>query len=92
MVDFNNPLAGKTVMYNINILRKVTDINEKVNALIDFLFRKEFKFEIKDKTLILQAEPNMAKFIGLFKDKFKDMLDLDLEVKEVKDKPSKTPQ
>ena len=55
MADFNNPLAGKTVMYNINVKRKVDDLNEKIKALIDFFFRKELKFQIKDKKIILQV-------------------------------------
>jgi len=29
MVDFNNPLAGKDIVYNIKVLRKIEDINEK---------------------------------------------------------------
>ena len=35
MVDFNNPLAGKTVVYNIKVLKKVDDLNEKINQTID---------------------------------------------------------
>ncbi|MDO8627430.1 MAG: peptidylprolyl isomerase, partial [Candidatus Diapherotrites archaeon] len=31
-VDFNHPLAGKTVIYDINVLRKVEDMNEKISA------------------------------------------------------------
>jgi len=82
MVDFNNPLAGKVVVYNLNVLRKVEDINEKAKALIDFFTKKDFKFEIKDKKIIVYAEKSFVQFLGLFKDKFKGILDLDLEVKE----------
>src|SRR3989344_5210011 len=39
IADFNNPIAGKTVVYNVNVLRKVEEINEKAKAFIDFLFR-----------------------------------------------------
>ena len=87
-VDFNNPVAGKTVIYNINVLRKVNDINEKTKAFIDFLFRKDFKFKIDDKKLILEAEKNIANIVGAFKDKFKEILGLELEVKEVEEKTS----
>jgi len=83
IVDFNNPLAGKEVVYNINILRKIEDINEKINALNDFLFRKNFKFEIKDNKLILEVEKGFKQFVELFKDKFKEMIGLDLEVNEI---------
>lgn len=83
MVDFNNPLAGKEVVYHINILRKVDDINEKIKALNDFLFRKDFNYEIKEKKLFLSVDKGFKKFVELFKDKFKEMLNLDLEVNEV---------
>ena len=52
IVDFNNPLAGKTVIYNIRILRKVEDLNEKVKSFIDFLFRQELMFSIEGNKVI----------------------------------------
>jgi len=85
MVDFNHPLSGKDVNYDINVLRKVTDINEQINAISDFLFKKQFKFEIKQKKLIFSVEKQMVKFVELFKQKFKDIFDLELEVKEISD-------
>jgi len=82
IVDFNNPVAGKDVVYTVKVLKKVTDIKEKAKALIKFLFRQNFKFEIKDKKIILEIPKQLSQFAAVFKDKFKDMLDLDLEVKE----------
>jgi len=52
IADFNNPIAGKSVVYEVNILRKVDDENEKVRSLMDFLFRRIFDFEIKDKKIL----------------------------------------
>jgi len=89
MVDFNNPLAGKEVVYVVNVLRKVEDINEKINSLNEFLFRRNFKFVIKDKKLILEVEKEFKTFVELFKDKFKEILDLDIEVKEIESENSK---
>jgi FKBP-type peptidyl-prolyl cis-trans isomerase 2 len=86
MVDFNNPLAGKEVVYKINVLRKVDDINEKVKSLNEFLFRRDFKFEINEKKLILEVNKGFKVFVELFKDKFKEMLDLEIEVKEIEEK------
>jgi len=83
MVDFNNPLAGKEVVYKVNVLRKVEDINEKIKALNEFLFRRDFKFEIQDKKLILQVDKGFKGFVELFKDKFKDMLGFEMEAREV---------
>jgi FKBP-type peptidyl-prolyl cis-trans isomerase 2 len=82
LVDFNNPIAGKDVIYDIKVLRKLEKQEEKVKALINFLFRKDFNFEIKEKKLILNTDKEFKQFAELFKDKFKDLLDLDLEVIE----------
>ena len=86
MVDFNNPLSGKKVIYDLKILRKVDNQKEKVSAVNNFLFQKEFKFEIKDKKIILDADAQMKRVVELFKEKFKEILDLDLEVREVEEK------
>ena len=83
IADFNNPLAGKTLIYDINVLRKIDDLKEKIKALNDFLFKKDFKFEIKEKKLILEVEKSMVNFVKMFKEKFKDILELDLEIKEI---------
>ena len=88
MVDFNNPIAGKDVIYNINILRKLDDLNEKIKAFNEFIFRKDFKFKIEGKKIILDVEKQFVQFVKLFKDKFKGIFDLDLKVKEIEDKKS----
>jgi len=82
MVDFNNLLAGKDVNYKIKVMRKVEDINEKIKAFNEFLFRRNFDFEVKEKVLILKVEKDIIQFIELFKEKYKEVLDLDLEVVE----------
>ena len=85
-LDFNNPIAGKTVVYNINVLRKVEDLNEKTKSFISFLFRRDLKFEIDGKKLILEVEKNLIKIVEAFKDKFKEVLDLELIVKKAGEK------
>ncbi|MBU0894394.1 MAG: peptidylprolyl isomerase [Nanoarchaeota archaeon] len=86
LTDFNNPIAGKDVIYDINVKRIVTDLNEKVKSIIEFLFRKDFEFKIEEKKIVLNVDKGMKQFAGLFKDKFKDILGLDLEVKEIENK------
>ena len=90
MADFNNPLAGKEVVYNVNAKRKVEDLNEKIKALIDFFFRKELEFEIKDKKIILKLEKSMADYAKMFKDKFEEILGLELEINEAEDLTKKS--
>jgi FKBP-type peptidyl-prolyl cis-trans isomerase 2 len=82
LVDFNNLLAGKDVIYDVKVNRKVTDINEKAKAFIKFIFRKDIDFEIQDKKLILKADKQIKQFAEMLKDKFKEVLDLDLEVQD----------
>jgi len=82
MADFNNSLAGKTVEYKIKVLRKVQDTKEKIKALNEFFFKKDFRFELKEKKIIMEVEKPMVGFVKMFNDKFKKILDLDLEIKE----------
>jgi peptidylprolyl isomerase/FKBP-type peptidyl-prolyl cis-trans isomerase SlyD len=35
-VDFNHPLAGKEIVYNIEILEKITNFRKKIEALLEF--------------------------------------------------------
>lgn len=85
IVDFNHPLAGKDVFYDIKILRKVTDINEKVKALNEFFFKKNLDFEVKksENKLIFNVDEQTKKITEFFKDKYKEILGLDLEFKEI---------
>lgn len=86
IVDFNNPLAGKDVVYEIKILRKVDDLNEKISAFLDFLFRTDIKFAVENKKLVLEMDKSLKPFAEMFKDKFKEIFDLELEVKEIEKK------
>ncbi len=92
LVDFNHPVAGKDVIYNINVKRKIEDINEKVKAFNEFIFKKDFKFEVKDNKIIYEADENFKKFLEMFKDKFKEVFNLELEVKLEEKKEDKKSQ
>lgn len=89
ITDFNHPLAGKDVTYNIRVIRKVEDINEKAKSLIEFFLQKDLPFKIEGKTLKIETEEQVGKFLELFKDKFKDLLDLDLAVSTPKKEENK---
>ena len=88
IADFNNPLAGKTVVYTFTVTRKLENPEEKVKAVMNFFFNQEFKFSIEGNKLIIMMdkqkpeEANMALLMDMMKDKFKEMLKLEVEVKE----------
>ena len=65
ITDFNNPLAGKIIIYNLNVKRKVTNIDERIKSLMNFFFRKEFDYKITEKKIIIEAEKPFIKFIEL---------------------------
>lgn len=85
--DFNHPLAGKEIVYEVKVLRKVENLDEKLKSFIEFIFRRELKFSVEGKKLIIEVEKELAKFVEMFKDKFKEIFDLDLEVKEITPSP-----
>lgn len=86
IVDFNHPLSNKTVIYELNIKKLITDEKEKIEALQIFFFRRKFEFDIKDKKLIIKSEAELKPFFDLFKDKFKEILNLELEIEEIPEK------
>lgn len=86
IVDFNHSLAGKPVSYKIKLIKKVTDENKKINAVNKFFFGKEPKFKVENKKLILELDKQLAPLVPLFKDKYKEILNLDLDVEESKEK------
>jgi FKBP-type peptidyl-prolyl cis-trans isomerase 2 len=87
LVDFNNPIAGKNVIYEYKIERKIEDIKEKVNAIQEFFIKRKFDFEIKDKKIIFklsEKEKNLEKFLKIFERFFKEMIDMEISTEVIK--------
>ncbi len=84
LVDFNNPLAGKDVTYIYKINKIITDQKEKINAIQDFLFQKQFDFEINNQTITFKIEKQFEPFIKIFAPKFKEILNLKIESKIIR--------
>ena len=90
LVDFNNPLAGKPITYIYKINKIVTAQKEKINAMQDFLFRRTFDFEVKDKTITFKVEKQFEQFIKMFAPKFEEILEMKVEAEIVEPKKEET--
>jgi FKBP-type peptidyl-prolyl cis-trans isomerase 2 len=62
VIDFNHPLAGKTIKYNYKILEKIEGDEKKIGAIIEINFSRDydkFKIEVGDEIVI--TIPDSAK-------------------------------
>jgi FKBP-type peptidyl-prolyl cis-trans isomerase 2 len=106
-VDFNNPLAGKTLKYVVKPTRKAKTPEERVRAAIDMDYGlgEQFKIELKDGTAEIQL-PDVCKtdekwFVSKFRvvADLRDLTELktirfleEYEKKEAKPEPAATPK
>ena len=88
LLDFNNPLAGKNLIYDYKVNKKVEELGEKISALQDVFFRKRFDFEVdeKKKELKLKIPAGFEKVVKIFEEQFKDILGLGVLTEVVADK------
>ena len=56
VVDFNHPLAGRDLVYDFEINKKITDVHEKIYALIKFYLPMKVEHEFKDNSLTIYTE------------------------------------
>ncbi len=87
LIDFNHPLAGKEVIYEINVKKIIQDIDEKIKAFNSFIFKQDLKFSVEQKNKkviyeIPESDKQLKIFVGIFKEKFKEIFEMELEIKE----------
>lgn len=81
ITDFNNPLAGKDLIYKFRIIGIVSDEKEKAEAFFKFFFRFVPEFEITSEKIIVKGQKNLEPIIKLFNDKFKQLFSKELDLK-----------
>lgn len=65
MVDFNHPLSGRNLIYDIEVLKKITDTDKKINSLINMYLGYDKKYDFKEEKLTINEKvpEQMQKFI-----------------------------
>lgn len=62
LVDFNHPLAGKDLVYNVRINRIVDDAKEKLKSLLKIHLRiKDAEIEIKEDSAVIKTKRKIPK-------------------------------
>ncbi len=91
-VDFNHPLAGKVLEYDVTVLEKIIDKKEQIKAIVKIHLPKShpdnLHIEIKGKTTEItlpKDDENTRRFINAIKDIIvKDLLKFVEGVEEIK--------
>ena len=84
-VDFNHPLADKTIVYEYRIAEEIVDRQEKLKALIKTFARMELESEIRDDVAVITVpwELSYYKEWLMIRRGLADMIIQHLELKEV---------
>jgi FKBP-type peptidyl-prolyl cis-trans isomerase 2 len=90
-VDFNNPIAGKDVTYEVDVKRVIDDKKTQAQAVLEFLTRKEFDVEIKDEKAVVKVDKQFAQILNYFKNGFKELSGIELEIVEEEPKKEEKP-
>ncbi|MBT4540156.1 peptidylprolyl isomerase [Candidatus Woesearchaeota archaeon] len=82
LVDLNHPLAGKDVVYDINVFRIITDVKEKAQGLLDLQFGQgATSSELKEDELNVTLNFDLPEdYQGKFTEKIQELIP---EVKKV---------
>lgn len=84
LIDMNNPLAGKEVIYKFKALRFIEDIKEKAEILEKFMLKANSEIRVDGKKLILSVKVDIPEqFKKNFSEKVKSILDLEVEFNKI---------
>jgi FKBP-type peptidyl-prolyl cis-trans isomerase SlyD len=84
LVDFNNPLSGKTVIYSFKITKKIDDSKEKIRILGEYYLGID-KFDLEGDSAIF-AGNFQKKTFDEFSKKMKEILGIEVRLKQKEEK------
>ena len=82
LIDFNHPLAGKDLIYEVEIKRIIINLEEKLKSLLELKLGKEIEFSIiNDKAVIkLDLKKELKeRLIKEIKDKIPEIKEIEFE-------------
>lgn len=86
ITDFNNPLAGRAVVYGFRVNKAIEDAAEKLKILAGFLLGKAENARIENGRGIIEFFMRVPDAIQKdFSKKVKEILDLEVEIREEKE-------
>lgn len=82
LVDFNHPLAGKEVLYQVKVNKKINEPKEKIRSYLELALNlKDFGVDIKEKTATITLPFEMPPEL---QEKIKEKLTEITEIKDIK--------
>jgi FKBP-type peptidyl-prolyl cis-trans isomerase 2 len=92
IVNFNHPLAGKEITYDVKINKKITDRNEQVKAFLNTALKipmNQIEVESNEKKLLVKMPVALPEqFMEALSKKLADLVGFPIEFKNSKDKAS----
>lgn len=79
VVDFNHPLSGRELMYEIKVNKIVTDKKTQIESLLKVLLGLKGDVEVKDNKAVIKIDGELPKeLIDEFSKKVKELTDVDV--------------
>lgn len=95
IVDFNHPLSGRTLIYDVNVKRIITDKKEKLKAYLDIIRIRDVEIDLAgDEAKIKLKIPLPDQIKEHLSKKLQELVELkkvDFEVEQVKEEKSLPP-
>jgi FKBP-type peptidyl-prolyl cis-trans isomerase 2 len=83
LLDFNNPLAGKEIIYNYKILRKVDKKEEQLDAMQEFFFKRKFDSKLEGDSAKIKVDKEFFPLFEIMKKRFEDILKIKIDLEKV---------
>lgn len=59
-VDFNHPLAGRDLEYEVEVIREVEDVEEQVEAVLDFHLNGNYELEVDGGNVVIKLDQDFG--------------------------------